>query len=269
MPRPLLLIGTLLLGYAALCLLLYLFQRSLIYFPRSRGITAEANTMLLPSEAGDIVVTVRRLESPDAVIYFGGNAEDVSVNLIEFTVGLPGHAAYLLHYRGYGGSAGSPTEEGIIADALALFDTVQAKHERVSLIGRSLGSGVAVQVAARRPVHKAVLVTPFESLVDVAAGHYFFFPVRLLMKDRYDSGRLASKVSSPTLFIAAEHDEIVPRSSTDSLLARFEPGVATMRVIPGTGHNTLGGQPEYLRLIRTFIIGSPVPGDGGSDAEPL
>ena len=83
----------------------------------------------------------------------------------------PDHALYLLHYPGYGGAPGKPSEAAIAADALALFDRVAPQHPRVVVIGRSLGSGVAVQVASARPVARLVLVTPYDSLEEIAAKH--------------------------------------------------------------------------------------------------
>ena len=105
------------------------------------------------------------------------------------------------------------------------------EHRRVVVIGRSLGSGVAVQVASARPVARLILVTPYDSLEEIAAMNYPVFPVRWMMLDRFDSGRHAAKVTAPTLLIAAERDEVIPRASTDRLLgqssARGWPGSAS------------------------------------------
>lgn len=237
-------------GYVGLCAALYLFQRSLIYFPRPAPDAVAGSRMSLQSGGETVMVTVRPAGGPDALIYFGGNAEEVSGNLPSFSAAFPDHAIYLLHYRGYGGSSGSPSEEGIFGDALALFDLARAEHPRIVLIGRSLGSGVAVRLASVRPAARLVLVTAYESLQEVAAGIYPFFPVRWLLKDKYESWRYAAKVTAPTLVIAAEHDEVIPRESTERLMTHFAPGVASFRVLPGTGHNTIGNSPAYLPLLR-------------------
>jgi pimeloyl-ACP methyl ester carboxylesterase len=134
-----------------------------------------------------------------------------------FSVGFPDRAIYLLHYRGYGGSSGSPSEKALFADALILFDEVHAKHPDIDVVGRSLGSGIAVYVASLRQVTRLVLVTPFDSLQELAAHQYPYVPVRWLLLDKYESWRFAPHVTAPTLIIAAERDEIVPRASNELL----------------------------------------------------
>jgi len=106
-----------------------------------------------------------------------------------------------------------------------------------------------VQLAAARRVERLVLVTPYDSLLGIAAGQFPFVPVRWLLRDTYDSGRAAPRIDAPTLLIAAEHDEVIPRASTDLLLTRFRRGIATMAVIAGTGHNTISASPLYTELL--------------------
>src|SRR5687768_4325056 len=152
-----------LLLYAFACLMLFATQRNLIYFAVPRTNTT-APTLALKTDAGDVLVSTRAVEGKRAIVYFGGNAEDVSQSVPDLAVAFPDRAIYALHYRGYGGSAGSPAQAGIVADALALHDLVQSDHDDIVLIGRSLGSGVAMQVAGARPATRLVLVTPFDSL---------------------------------------------------------------------------------------------------------
>jgi pimeloyl-ACP methyl ester carboxylesterase len=136
-------------------------------------------------------------------------------------------------------------------DALLLFDRVHAEHPNIIVMGRSLGGGMAVRLASQRPVIRLVLVTPFESLAGVAASLYPYFPVRWLLRDTYDSGSYAPRIAAPTLIIAAELDEVIPRWSTEQLYARFPKGAATMTVIPGGGHNTLSDSPLYVEALRS------------------
>lgn len=190
------------------------------------------------------------MAGPDAVVYFGGNAEDVSLNLPDFRAAFPGQALFLMHYRGYGGSAGSPSEEGLFADGVALLDSVLAAHRRVTLIGRSLGSGVAVRLAAARPVSRLVLVTPYDSILGVAQERFAWFPVRWLLRDKYESWRYAPSISAPVLLLAAEHDEVISRASTELLRTRFRLGNAEYLVIPDTGHNTISQSATYWKRLR-------------------
>lgn len=251
MSRTLLsLVALVAIGYLALCVALFVFQRSLIYFPQPRALAGNATTITLPIEEGQVLVTARAHPGPNALVYFGGNAEDVSGSLPVLAAAFPQHAIYLLHYRGYGGSSGKPTEAALVADALALFDKVHAGHQNMVLVGRSLGSGVAVQVASMRPVVRLVLVTPYDSLQELAARQYPWFPVRWLLQDKFESWRYAPQVSAPTLVLAAEHDEVIPRDSTEALYSRFRSGVATFKVIAGTGHNTISESPQYLALLK-------------------
>ena len=252
-------LAALLLAYAGLCAALYVFQRSLIYHPQPRAVTAPESTLRLPVDGAELVVTVRPHAGPKAVLYFGGNAEDVSQNLASFSQFFPEHALYLMHYRGYGGSTGSPTEQVNHSDAAALFKRVHAQHPQVVVFGRSLGTGVAVQLANQAPASRLILVTPYDSIAGIAASAYPFAPVRWLLLDRYDSGALAPGIRIPTTVIAAEHDEVIPRASTDQLLARFGPGVATMTVIPGAGHNDLDRKSPYRHTLQAALGLNPTP----------
>ena len=102
-------LAALILGYAGVCAAMYSFQRSLLYYPQPSSVTAPEATMTLPVDGAQLVVTVRPHNGPRAIVYFGGNAEDVSRNLASFDTQFPGYALYLMHYRGYGGSTGAPS----------------------------------------------------------------------------------------------------------------------------------------------------------------
>lgn len=235
--------------YALACLALYFAQRSLVFYPQPRRAGREADLMKLQLRDAQLSVTTRQLAVPEAVIYFGGNAEDVSGSLPDLTAAFAQHALYLMHYRGYGGSGGKPSEEALFADALALFDQVSAQHPKVTVIGRSLGSGVAVYLASARPVARLVLVTPYDSMAELAAQQFPIFPVRWIMRDKFESWRYAPQVSAPTTLVAAENDAVIPRASTQLLLSRFKPGVAQQLVIAGTGHNTISNDAAYARAL--------------------
>jgi hypothetical protein len=236
-------------AYAAACLALFLLQRSLIYFPPAASAYPAPRTSALDVPGARLVVSERPYAGERAVLYFGGNAEDVTYSLPLLEQAFPRHALYLLHYRGYAGSSGKPSERALVADALALFDRAARAHRHIVVVGRSLGSGVAVQLAAGRPVAKLVLVTPFDSLEGLAAGQFPYFPVRWLLRDAYSSNRYAPRIGAPTLLLAAGQDEIVPAASTRLLATRFAPGVASLRVIEGAGHNTISDSPDYLAAL--------------------
>lgn len=231
--------------YGLACLGLYLSQRSLIFYPQPRRSGSDADIMKLRVDDVQLNVSARRLDVPDAVIYFGGNAEDVAGSLPDLAAAFPQHALYLMHYRGYGGSGGKPGQDALFGDALALFDQVHTRHPRVTVIGRSLGSGVALYLASARPAARLVLVTPYDSMVELAARQFSMFPVRWIMSDKFESWRYAPLVNVPTTLVTAENDTVIPRASTELLLTRFRNGIAHQVVIPGTGHNTISGDPAY------------------------
>ena len=238
--------------YAGLCLLLFLTQRSQVYFPVRESAVRGVPSMSF--ETGGATLKVWMVERPgtSALIYFGGNAEDVGASIGAFAERLPGHSLYFVNYRGYAGSTGEPSESALVSDAIALYDRLQSRHPQISVLGRSLGSGVAVQLAGARTVERLVLVTPFDSLVNVARAHFPWLPVRLLMLDRYDSVTRIPAVRSPVLVVIAEADEIVPRARTDALIDAFRVRPRVL-VLEGAGHNDLDLDPSYLREVAGFL----------------
>lgn len=236
--------------YLLACAVLFTQQRSLFYFPQPRRFGDAASVIKMQVDGARLEVSARPLDVPDAVIYFGGNAEDVSGSLPTLAQAFPDQALYLMHYRGYGGSEGKPTEAALVADALAMFDQLHARHPNITVIGRSLGSGVALHLASMRPAVRLVLVTPYDSIVGIAAGHYRWFPVHWLLIDKYESWRYAPSITVPTRVVMASDDEVIPRASSDLLLTRFKPGIATAVVIANSGHNTLSEHPDYLRALQ-------------------
>ena len=106
-----------------------------------------------------------------------------------------------------------------------------------------------MHLGAVRPVSRLVLVTPFDSFADPAAAAYRWFPVRLLLRDRFESWRYAPQITTPTRMLVAEQDELIPRASSDRLRARFRPGLVDYVVLPGVGHNTISLSPDYWRLL--------------------
>jgi pimeloyl-ACP methyl ester carboxylesterase len=245
-------LAVLLLAYLALCAALFAWQRSMIYFPQPRLEGGPASTLHLKVSDAELVLTARQTAGPKAIIYFGGNAEDVSANLPSFSQAFPGHAIYLHHYRGYG-STGSPTEAALQSDALAVFDHVSKTHSDIAVVGKSLGSGVAVWLASRRPVSRLILVTPYNSIQELAAQRFPYFPVPWLLVDKFESWKYAPQVTALTLLISAEHDEVIPAASTEKLYTRFKPGTAALKMLPGTSHNTVSQHPQYLALFQSML----------------
>lgn len=242
-----------LLAYAALCGLMYFNQRDFIYFPQfTRG--ELATDFALERDGVTLRGWVVNPGQPDPILYFGGNAERVEGNRDDFATWFPGRSVYLLPYRGYGASQGQPSEIALAGDALALYDFVRSRHpaERVSLIGRSLGGGVASHVAAHRPVDRLALVTPFDSLAAVAQGHYPWLPVGWLMKDRYDLAASLASYRGPVLVLRAGRDAVVPAARTDALVESL-PTPPEIVAFPQADHNDIHLQPGYGQALSRFL----------------
>lgn len=241
-------------AYLAICSFLYLRQRALLYYP-TPPVQADARAIKLVSD--DAMLRLWQVGPDDreapAVIYFGGNGEQVAANLPALPRTLPGQSIYLLNYRGYGGSSGSPSEPALLADALNVYDYVHERHAQVSLVGRSLGSGVAMHVATRRNPARMVLVTPYDSIVRVAQGYYPYIPVSVLLKDRFDSVSRAPQVAAPTLVLVAGEDEVIPRERSEALIEKLPPGLVRVQEFPKAGHNDISELPEYWQALGRFL----------------
>lgn len=245
-------LSTIALIYVGFGAFLYLFQRSLIYFPVAQS-DIELPSIVFDSGGERIKVWSLNVRHDRAIVYFGGNAENVAYNAPDFRRWFPHHAIYLVNYRGYGGSTGAPTETALFADAEAIFDELNQKHSNISLIGRSIGSGVACDLAARRDVAALVLVTPFDSMQRVAQRALPIYPMALFLKDRYDSLSRVSAITAPTLIVAAENDEVIPIVHARDLAAAFPPGQVVFEVVAGSSHNTISEFDAYADVLRAFL----------------
>lgn len=230
---------------------LYLNQRNLIYFP-VRADTPSEDEDIFDNEGEKIKVSVVNRGKRKAIIYFGGNAENVDYNLDDFKAVFRKHTSYLVKYRGYGGSSGTPTEQGLYSDAMHIFDKLNNEYDEISIIGRSLGAGVATYIASRKPVHKLVLITPFDSIKSVARSQFPFYPVSLLIKDKYDSLARAEDIDTETMIIAAGKDRIIGISHARQLAEGFKQGVA-FHIIEDAGHNDISNFAEYYQTLSDFI----------------
>ena len=185
------------------------------------------------------------------MLYFGGNAEEVSWMLARAGAKT---GWLLVDYRGYGSSAGKPSESALVADAVQWYDHAKQKlgAQRIVLFGRSLGSGVAVQLAASRPVSGVILVTPFDSLTNVARRHYPYLPVRWMLRHPFDSVERAPLIDVPLLCLAAEHDEIIPMVHAKRLFDAWK-GTKRWVALRAAGHNSTDDAPEFWERITDFL----------------
>ena len=242
----------LLLIYIIAGTVLFFYQRKLIYFPTGK-IHHNYELLKLENEKETLEVITLNPGKNKALLYFGGNAEAVVLNAVDFLKAFPFHTIYLLNYRGYGGSSGQPSEEGIYSDALSLFDKVQEKQAKISIMGRSLGSGVATYLASKRSVEQMVLVSPYDSIKNIAQNKFPIYPMFLLLKDKYDSIGRVKKIQAKTIILMAENDEVIPKKHSMRLINEFPPDQIIVKTISNTGHNDISNKIEYYEHLRSFL----------------
>jgi fermentation-respiration switch protein FrsA (DUF1100 family) len=257
-------------GYVAVLVAMLIFQRALMYFPDPRRLD--------PAQHGFPAARLVEFKSADGVrllawyvpaqpgkplvLYFQGNAGGLDARLGRFeSLTEDGTGLLALNYRGYGGSEGSPSERGLIADANAAYDFAvkQVPPSRVVAFGESLGTGVAVALASEREVGALILDAPFTSAAEVGAAAYWFAPVRLFMFDAFHSDRRIGKVHAPLLILHGEQDRVVPIDFGEKLFALAnEP--KRMQRFPLGGHVNLdsyGAMPVVKEFIGNLSRSSP------------
>src|SRR5688572_168598 len=256
-------------------LIVYLAQDSLIFYRQPLSDARRAEIARRFPAATEVSITsadgaklhgwlVRPAASERAplVLYYGGNAEEVShmLEAIGDTVrgDTPGVAWLIVNYRGYGASEGSPSQVSLVADALAGYDYAAAlpgiDAKRMFVFGRSLGSGVAVQLAAHRPVRGVILVSPYDSLAAVAKRYYWYLPVDWMLKHRFDSISLAPQMAQPLLCFIAERDDVIPPVHAEKLFAAWA-GPKRKVLLGGSGHNNTDSATGFWPAIREFLNG--------------
>ena len=231
---------------------LYLQQRDFLYHP-TQNISSHYNNLVLKNENEKINIIVLNEGHENAILYFGGNGESMTGSSDYIAGQFPGFTVYLMDYRGYGASTGKATEKGLYSDALKLYDTVKDKHDRISIGGRSLGTAVATYVAAHREVSKLALITPFDSIVNVAQGRYPIYPVALLLHDKYDSAERAKYILAKTFIVIAQNDKVISKERTQGLIDAFNSKLLQITTIPDRGHNDISSDDRYYKIMQDFI----------------
>ena len=237
--------------YLALMAAIYLMQRRLIYVPDALrpepsafGVPGMAPVALFTDDGLELLAWWRAPAAADApvMVYFHGNAGHIGYRGAKVRPYLDrGWGVLLTTWRGYSGNPGRPTEEGLYADgraALAFLKSSGVTSDRTILYGESLGSAVAVALAMDYPAAAVVLEAPFTSIADIAVRSFPIFPVRLLVRDRFDALARIGRLRSPLLVVHGERDTVVPVSHGRRLLAAANPPKAG-HFVPAAGHNDL------------------------------
>jgi len=249
--------------YLAIMLYMYLAQRSLQYLPGRAGTAPEAVGLAgvsvgrLATPDGESLVTWRTAAAPGmpTILFFQGNAGELSDRAPRFAYfRAQGFGLFFVSYRGYGGSSGSISEKGLVTDGLAARDALAGEGiaaDRIVLLGESLGTGVAVQVAAQREVAAVALEAPYTATLDVAKLRYWWLPVEFLMKDQFLSRDYIAKVKAPLLIQHGDADTIIPVDQGRALFAMAnEP--KQLVIVPGEGHDIINEAKIWAREAEFF-----------------
>lgn len=252
-------------GYCAGLLMLYVRQREMVFpippvgrtAPEAAGLP-EADEHVLTSSDGEKIIVWHvpaKLGRP-VILYFPGNGDFLAGRVSRFkAMTADGTGLVALSYRGYAGSSGAPSEQGLLRDAEAAYSFAAARYgaERIVVRGFSIGTGVAVALAAEQKVGKLILEAPYTSAADVVALRFSFVPLRLLMKDQFRSDERIGRVTAPLLIMHGTDDPAIPFAFGERLFAlanepkRFVP-------LPGGGHDDLD-RFGAVEIARQFING--------------
>jgi pimeloyl-ACP methyl ester carboxylesterase len=237
-------------------------QERLIFYPQpvvsTAGLPAEAQPLEIVATDGTRLRGWLRgtgtVPAP-VVLYFGGNAEEVSGTLADPRWPRD-WAIAAVNYRGYGESEGAPGEAALVADAVVIHDAIAARPDvdarRIVAFGRSLGTGVAVKLAVARPLAGLILVSPFDSLVELGRSHYPWLPVSALLRHRFDVAADARRATVPLLAIVADGDAIIPLERSRALYDAWA-GPKSWLVVPATDHNSLSAPDAFWSGVAGFL----------------
>ena len=235
----------------------------MMYFPDT--------TVIAPADAGLPEAREHRVQTKDGetivvwyaapksgkflILYFHGNGGHVAGRAARFRqLSQGGHGILAVSYRGYGGSTSSPSEAGLILDAQAAYGFARsAGHapERIIVFGESLGTGVAIALAAKQKTAGIILEAAYNSTAAVAASVYWMFPVRWLMHDTFRSDQRISAVKGPLLFLHGDADPVIPLRFGKALFERAT-GEKEFVTIPGGGHQVLE-MPGAIERVRNWL----------------
>jgi len=257
------------LALCGLALFLYFYQERMLFYPSAapailpKPAHGTLKTLSLRTAEGLRITAwlVGSGQRGPVVFYFGGNAEDVSW-LIGMNDRFPGYSLLLVNYRGYGPSEGRPGESSLFADALAWYDHLARRSDvdiRSSIVmGRSLGSGVAVYLAANRALAGVILVSPYDSVRSLAKSIYPYLPIAILLKHPFDSLSRAQGITAPLLCLVAREDRVVSPENSRRLFDKWGTKSKLWRALPGD-HDSISDQSAYWDEVAAYLEGKMAP----------
>lgn len=238
--------------YLAGGMYLYIFQRSFLYYP-TKKIKHNEIVKKFKIDNENIEVIVLNPNQKDAILYFGGRSEAVANNIEEFKKIFPKFAVYLLNYRGYANSSGVPTEKNLYKDAMFVYNKVAKKYKNISIIGRSLGTGIATYVAARSKVKKMVLITPYDSILNMALDKYPFYPINYILEDKFESVKRVEAIKIPILVFLASDDKTIDKKYSYNLINKLDPSNLKIYIVDKVSHSNIVNKQEYYEQLSRFF----------------
>ncbi|MEQ1716570.1 MAG: alpha/beta fold hydrolase [Hyphomicrobium sp.] len=262
-------------GYALVAVAMFFGQRRLMYrpdpehvAPADAGLAGVEEVSIATPDGNRIIAWYARARpGQPTLLYFHGNAGSLASRSERIRkYASRGRGLFMMSYRGYSGSSGTPSESANVADARLGYEALVKggiMPADIIIYGESLGSGVAVQLAAEKPVGGLILDAPYTSLVDVAAGHYPWLPVRPMLLDRYDSMRVIGRVRSPLLVIHGEQDVVIPVAMGRALYAQANApkDIVTFPEAGHTDHILFGSYEAINNWIERLRAGASAAGD--------
>ncbi|WP_170834738.1 alpha/beta hydrolase [Natronincola peptidivorans] len=258
----------LILIYIVVLIALFVFQESFIYFPQK--ITRDYSEELIKesSNVEEIIINSydetllhgwlvknKEVEKSPLIIYYGGNAEEVS-HMVRNWDHFSGYSLLLVNYRGYGLSEGRPKEKHLHKDAVVIFDEMIKREdidkENIVVMGRSIGTGVAVAIAEKKDIHGVILITPFDSLIKVVQNKMRIIPADWILRNRFDSIEKAPNIKQPLLVLAAKDDKVIPSQHATNLAEKWG-GEVDIEILDGVVHNTIQYHSLYWDSIKKFL----------------
>lgn len=253
--------------YVSVCTLLYVNQDDLLFHPQPNtpkevaeilNQYPEFDTLSFVMKDGNRTCgyiskdTIK--EKLPLVIYFGGNAEEVS-HLSEYKKYFPYTVMALINYRSFGLSQGTISEQTMFSDALEVYDKLMTNPEidanNVIVIGRSIGTGVATYLSSQRKTKATILITPYENMIDVAFEKYPFVPISLLIKHRFESDKYAQNISTPILALISANDQVIPKHHAYKLVEAWKGNTDALEV--NEDHNSIMNNEEVWKKIEAFV----------------
>jgi len=252
-------------GYVGVTALVWLAQESLLFYPQPAIARPAApagwriEEVALQTRDGKRlagVLAMPPVARPPLVVFFGGNAQEATSFAPSVAQTYGERAVLLMNYRGYGASEGRPGEAALVGDGIEVFDWAARRADidasRIALHGVSLGTGVAVQVAAARPAKCVVLTSPYASALDIAREMYPWLPVALLLRHPFDSAARAPALRMPALILMGSADTLIPPRHSERLASLWG-GPVERATFEGFGHNDIDVDPRYAGTIREFL----------------